>query len=471
MTRTFSPKKTTLALALAAAALAPGAHALTVAPYFETWDYFGSFSPKSLMEAKNNGGVTAATLAFGISGGGCTLGGGLETVLSGSARTDVANFRAAGGKVILSFGGADGTYLEAACSDDGMYNVMKNVIDSTGAHAIDFDIEGSQAGNAGLDTRRNNVTRRLQTTYPDLYVSYTLQADVNGLDGNGLRILRGAKNAGIKVAIANLMTMDYYDGNNSQTMGAKAIAAANAEFNQLKGIWTTYTDAQIWAMEGNTPMIGVNDDQSENFRQSDATALTTFAQQKGIGHIAYWAIQRDMPGGNDYNNYSLDNTKPYEFYKIFAGSVAPPPPGGPADGTYTITSAFSGKCMDIAAASKANGAQVQQYQCNGTGAQSFALTNMGAGWYRLLNTNSGKAIDIASASLADGAKVQQYTDNGTLAQRFSFTAGADPTTWVIRNENSAKCLDVADWSTNDGAKIQQWSCTGGQNQAWRLNKQ
>ena len=114
---------------------------------------------------------------------------------------------------------------------------------------------------------------------------------------------------------------------------------------------------------------------------------------------------------------------------------------------------------------------MQQYQCNGTGAQKFNVTNMGAGWYRLVNTHSGKAIDIASASTADGAKVQQYTDNGTGAQRFSIKPGADATTFVVTNEHSGKCLDVAGWSTNDSAKIQQWSCSGNVNQAWRFTKQ
>ncbi len=205
------------------------------------------------------------------------------------------------------------------------------------------------------------------------------------------------------------------------------------------------------------------------FRQADATQLTTFAQQKGIGLISYWAMQRDMPGGSDYNDFSLVNTKAYEFYKIMAAAKATQP-GALADGTYTIASAFSGKCIDIAAASTANSAQVQQYQCNGTGAQKFALTNIGQGWYRLINTNSGKAIDIAAASTADGAKVQQYTDNATSAQRFSIKPGSDTTTFVITNENSAKCLDVADWSTNDGGKIQQWTCSGNVNQAYRFNQ-
>ncbi|MFL6628736.1 MAG: hypothetical protein ACJ8G1_20000, partial [Vitreoscilla sp.] len=64
------------------------------------------------MQAKSAGGVTAATMAFGVSGGGCSMGGGLEANLSGAGKTDILNFQAAGGRVILSFGGASGTYLE-----------------------------------------------------------------------------------------------------------------------------------------------------------------------------------------------------------------------------------------------------------------------------------------------------------------------------------------------------------------------
>ena len=457
------------AAAIAALAFAQVAHATEVAPYFETWAYGGGFTPTTLMQAKSAGGVMAATMAFGVSNGGCTLGGGLDANMSGAGKTDIVNFQAAGGRVILSFGGASGTYLESACSDDGMYNLVKSVLDTTGARAIDFDVEGSQISSGALNTRRNNVTKRLQAAYPGLYVSYTLPVDPTGLPSEAVTVVRSANAAGVNVSVVNVMAMDYGDA--STTMGARAISAATATFNQIKPIFTGKTDAQLWAMIGVTPMIGVNDTQSEVFRQADATQLTTFAQQKGLGLLSYWALQRDMPGGgSDYNDFSLVNTKAYEFYTIMAAAKATQP-GALADGTYTITSAFSGKCVDIAAASTANSAQVQQYQCNGTGAQKFAVTNQGQGWYRLVNANSGKAIDIAAASTADGAKVQQYTDNGTTAQRFSIKAGSDVTTFVITNEGSAKCLDVADWSTNDSAKIQQWTCSGNVNQAWRFTKQ
>lgn len=456
------------ALALATLALAPLAHATEVAPYFETWAYGGGYTPTTLMQAKSAGGVLAATMAFGVSGGGCTLGGGLEANMSGAGKTDIVNFQAAGGRVILSFGGASGTYLENACSDDGMFNLINNILATTGARAIDFDVEGSQLDIASLNTRRSNVAKRLQAAYPGLYVSFTLPVDPSGLENDALAVLKSAHSAGVNVNVVNVMAMDYGDA--SSTMGARAISAATGTFNQIKAIFTGKTDAQLWAMVGVTPMIGVNDTTSEVFRQADATQLTTFAQQKGLGLLSYWALQRDMPGGSDFNDFSLVNTKAYEFYKIMAAAKATQP-GALADGTYTITSAFSGKCVDIASASTANSAQVQQYQCNGTGAQKFAVTNMGQGWYRLVNTNSGKAIDIAAASTADGAKVQQYTDNGTGAQRFSIKPGADATTWVLTNETSGKCLDVADWSTNDSGKIQQWTCSGNVNQAWRFTKQ
>jgi len=456
------------AAALAALAFTSLSNATEVAPYFETWAYGGGYTPTTLMQAKAGGGVLAATMAFGVSGGGCSLGGGLEANMSGAGRTDIVNFQAAGGRVILSFGGASGTYLENACSDDGMFNLVKSVLDTTGARAIDFDVEGSQINSGTLNTRRNNVAKRLQAAYPGLYVSYTLPVDPTGLPPEALTVVRSAHAAGVEVSLVNIMAMDYGDA--SSAMGQRAIAAATATFNQIKPIFTGKTDAQLWSMIGVTPMIGVNDTTSEVFRQSDATQLTTFAQQKGLGLLSYWALQRDMPGGSDFNDYSLVNTKPYEFYKIMAAAKATQP-GALADGTYTIVSAFSGKCVDIAGASTANGAQVQQYQCNGTGAQTFALRNMGQGWYRLLNTHSGKAIDIDSASTADGAKVQQYTDNGTSAQRFSIKPGADATTFVITNEGSGKCLDVAGWSTNDSGKIQQWHCTGNVNQAWRFTKQ
>ncbi|MGW3244708.1 RICIN domain-containing protein [Streptomyces sp. NPDC001070] len=48
-----------------------------------------------------------------------------------------------------------------------------------------------------------------------------------------------------------------------------------------------------------------------------------------------------------------------------------------AEGAYVFTARHSGKGLDVAAASTADGALLQQYGCNGTGAQSFRQTAVG----------------------------------------------------------------------------------------------
>jgi hypothetical protein len=471
--RTKLRSKLLAGVALTAATFA--AHATEVAPYFYTWGFFSnSYVANSLANAKK-AGVGAVTLAFGVSGGGCTLGGGLDEIMNDSgAKADVQNFIAGGGRVIMSFGGADGQYLESACSATGMYNLIKNVIDTQKIYNLDFDVEGGQLDQTSLNTMRNTVLKQLQAAYPNLYVSFTLPVDPDGLPSDAMTLLKSAKAAGVNINIVNIMTMDYgTDGTQGRAEGTVAIASANGTFSQLKLLYPSLSTAQIWAMIGITPMIGYNDDSAEIFRASDATAVTNFAMQNGVGLLSYWALQRDEVGTtNDLDRFSRVNTSNYQFYNIMAAAKTATQPvnGSFPAGTYTMKVVFSGKCVDINAASTAAGANVQQYTCNGTGAQSFQVIDEGSGWYKILNTSSGNAIDVTSASTANGANVQQYTDNGTEAQRFSIavTDSSDPTAFSIMNENSSKCLDDQGWSTADRGNIQQWSCSGSANQSFRF---
>jgi chitinase len=464
-------RRTTLALAAAGLLTLPQlAQAVEVAPYFATWAYWGGSTPSTLMQAKASGGLDAATIAFGVSGGGCTLGGGMENIMTGAPKTDVQQFVSGGGRLILSFGGASGAYLESRCSENDMFNLIKNIMDTHKIYSLDFDIEGSQLGVTTLNDLRNRVIKRLQAAYPSLYVSFTLPVDPAGLPASALALLRSANSAGVRVSVVNIMAMDYgAQSSSGKNMGDLAITAANSTFNQIKGIFTGRSDAQLWAMIGITPMIGVNDVTSEVFRQADAQKVTDFARQKQLGLLSFWNIQRDRPGTANLNEYSMVNTRPYEFYQILkAAKTSGPvtPPDGPANGRYSLVSAYSGKCVDVAAASLADGANIQQYQCNGTGAQKFDVLALGDGSYRLLNVTSGKAVDVAGASLADGANVQQWTSNGSGAQRFVIKAGGAG--FTLRNQGSGKCVDVAGWSTGDGGNIQQWACSGNQNQVFNF---
>ncbi len=453
---------------VSAGLLSAPAQATQVAPYFYGWA-FGDNGYKAnwLMTARNNGGVTGATIAFGISGGGCTLSGGLESIM-GVGSSDVSSFLNAGGKLILSFGGADGTYLEAVCSQSGMYNLIKSVIDSHGIHAIDFDIEGSQLTQRSLDTVRNGAIKQLQQTYPDLYVSFTLPVAPNGLTSDGINLLKGANSAGVKVSVVNIMTMDY--GLPSSTnMGNVAVNSANATFNQLKSIFTGKSDAQLWAMIGITPMIGKNDD-AEIFYPSDAQTVADFAKQNGVGLLAYWALERDQTGSGNYNDYSQHNDYDYQYYQTLATANTGGGGGGSADlpnGTYTIVASNSGKCVEVAGAATASGSNVQQNTCSKSKGQIWSVSNMGSGWYRLANPHALKAMDVSSNSTADGANIQIYTNNGTPAQRFAIQR-VNGNYFNIVNQTSGKCVDVAGGSTADGANVQQWTCNGNSQQRYQF---
>jgi hypothetical protein len=128
--------------------------------------------------------------------------------------------------------------------------------------------------------------------------------------------------------------------------------------------------------------------------------------------------------------------------------------GTPTGRTGQI-SGYGGKCVDVAGASSANGAKVQLYTCNGTGAQQWTV---GAdGTVRAL----GKCLDVAAASSANGTKVQLYDCNGTTAQQWA--AGANGSLVSL-----GKCLDAAGPSSADGTQLQVWSCTAAANQRWTL---
>jgi hypothetical protein len=77
--------------------------------------------------------------------------------------------------------------------------------------------------------------------------------------------------------------------------------------------------------------------------------------------------------------------------------------------------------MDVAGLSLADGATVQQYDCNGGANQQWYRIPFGSnGNYLIVSKNSGKCLDVVGASLANGARVQQYRCNGGTNQQFRF---------------------------------------------------
>jgi beta-glucanase (GH16 family) len=130
--------------------------------------------------------------------------------------------------------------------------------------------------------------------------------------------------------------------------------------------------------------------------------------------------------------------------------------GGGGSGTGRITG-YGGKCVDVAAASSANGAAVQLYDCNGSAAQNWTV-----GADQSLRA-LGKCMDVTSAGTANGSKVQLYDCNGSGAQKWQAGSGGS-----LVNPASGRCLDATGPGSANGTRLQIWDCTGGANQKWTL---
>jgi len=300
--------------------------ATEVAPYFYTWGYNSSgYAVKSLTESKQLANLDSVILAFELSGGGCTLSSDVDDMLS-----DVKSYIAAGGRLILSFGGADGPYLEDACTDvSQIVSLITGLMQRTGTYNLDFDIEGSYVANNALNSRRIQALAQLQNTFPQLYISYTLPVDAKiGLDSNALNLLSQTLAGGVNINIVNIMTMDYGYTVSGKTMGDLAIESSEITVSQLKNIYTNKSTAEIYAMIGLTPMIGTNDDNSV-FTIADAHQIATYATQNKIGLISYWAFQRDQTGSGSIDIYSNVNTSNFQFYDLFKSACSGPTPNPP----------------------------------------------------------------------------------------------------------------------------------------------
>ena len=177
---------------------------------------------------------------------------------------------------------------------------------------LDMDIEGrSLTRTAGID-RRNQAVKLLQdwaTAHGrTVQIQYTLPTSADGLEPSGLAVLQNAVADGVRIDVVNPMVFDYYDRVTTD-MGGAAVSAAQGLFNQLKSLYPTKTNAQLWAMEGNTILPGIDDypRKTEITYLSDAQRLLDLASRVGMSTLSMWAIQRDnggCPGSTGSNDCS-----------------------------------------------------------------------------------------------------------------------------------------------------------------------
>ena len=109
---------------------------------------------------------------------------------------------------------------------------------------------------------------------------------------------------------------------------------------------------------------------------------------------------------------------------------------------------------------------VVQWACNGGDNQTWRVETASDGYSRVTALHSGKCLDVAAASTDDRAEIIQWQCHGGENQQWRVEAVTGGYQLVARH--SGKCLDVSGESTNDGGSIIQWSCHAGANQTWLL---
>jgi chitinase len=271
----------------------PAAGSLAAGSGFAPYTDMSNSSESLLDTAISGHGVKSFTAAFVI-GSGCHQIWGDTLPVGDDPNTDgaIGKAQAEGASVIVSSGGAAGLPLAWSCTDQNAITAgYQKIIDSYGVDSLDFDIEGAAIADTAAAARNMQAMKTLKDANPGLTFSVTLPVLPDGLTAEGVNIIQAAKDAGVKIDVVNIMTMDYYQGD--QDMGQAAISASEATLGQMQSIDSGYTYANL----GITPMIGVNDDNS-TFSLDNASTVAGWAASNGVGRLSFWSVNRDTSCGS-----------------------------------------------------------------------------------------------------------------------------------------------------------------------------
>lgn len=124
--------------------------------------------------------------------------------------------------------------------------------------------------------------------------------------------------------------------------------------------------------------------------------------------------------------------------------------------TYRLTGSQSGRCLDISAASQANGAITQLWDCNGGANQLFAPNTAAE-----LRVYGNKCLQARNQGTSAGTAVEIWDCTGAANQKWMLSSDG-----AIVGVQSRLCLDVNAQATANGSRVQLWTCNGGANQKW-----
>lgn len=213
-------------------------------------------------------------------------------------------------------------------------------------------------------------------------------------------------------------------------------------------------------------------------RQGVTTTFRFISKDRDVyfdGHGPQREFVMELPTG-DPNTYGTPkHTNAERVIDISWGDDIQPV----IDGKYILVNRNSGKVMETAGGSSANGTNIQQNTYNGGRYQHWNVNPINPrnggdfSYFTITGDQSGKPVDILNASLETGANAILW-DKGTWwdgrqsLNQVWYLEYVEDGWFFIRNQFSAQCLEVANNSAANGANIRQNEVDGGYNQQWRL---
>ncbi|GAA0449335.1 hydrolase [Paractinoplanes deccanensis] len=285
-----------------------------VSPYLDLES--GTADVTAIAEAT---GQADYTVAFVVANGA----GDCTATWGGSAALDDSDVQAGldaiadlGGQITVATGGADGTYLEAVCTAAELATAYEKALDAAGSNRLDVDIligDGQQVTAATVATALQAVQDARDTV---VSITVPVAEDGDGLTGDAVALLKSMKSAGVDVTV-NVMTMNF---EGSGDWGTAMTGAAESVRDDVAAVWTGLSDADVYAMLGVTPMIGVNDSGATT-TVANAQTLLGYAEEKELGYVRFWSVNRDNDGcadGTVSSSCSGIAQTDYAFTSLFA---------------------------------------------------------------------------------------------------------------------------------------------------------
>lgn len=285
------------------------------APYL----YEGWGDPPNPATVMSTTGVKWFTMAFMLDSGGCNPAwDGSRALTGGVDQTAINQIRSAGGDIVPSFGGWQGSKLGANCSSaSALAGALQKVIDAYALKAIDMDIENTdEFENEAVQARILTALKTVKANNPGLRTIVTFGTSTTGPTYYGNRLIEQAKSLGADIDVFTIMPFDFGGGSD---MYGNTVNATEGLKTKLKSTFG-WDDATAYSHIGISGMNGLSD-QQENTTPAIWTSIRDWANSHHIARLAYWAVNRDRPcaGGGVVSNCSGINQDTWQFTRITAG--------------------------------------------------------------------------------------------------------------------------------------------------------